>query len=72
MKESLNMIKQFMDKLYSEIISGKSIINIQIEEKSEEEEEEEEKEKEGENELNMVETINHTSFQKKRIHWEYY
>ena len=32
MQKSLNMIKQFIDTLYSEFISGKSIINIQIEE----------------------------------------
>ena len=41
MKESLNMIKQFIDILYSEFASGKSIINIQIEEKDEEMEENE-------------------------------
>ena len=41
MKGSLDMIKQFIDILYSEFTSGKSIINIQIEEKEEELEEKE-------------------------------
>ena len=55
MKESLNMIKQFIDILYSEFASGKSIINIQIEEKDEEMEE---------NELN-IKNENNAPLQKK-------
>ena len=40
MKESINMIKLFIDILYTEFISGKSIINILIEEPEEDEKKE--------------------------------